>query len=86
MKYAAVAVISFFDNEIRQGVIEVDGDADWKETLVSAFKEGVLGEDYREQADWVQSLPDEEKEAKEEFFNGDMAFAITFFDTERKEK
>lgn len=81
MKIAAVAAISYFDNEIKQKIIEVKDNATWKDAFSAALKVGLLG-DYHErdeaQEDWILGLPDELEEARAELGDGEMDLCVTF--------
>ncbi len=81
MKKAAVASICFFDNEIKQLIVEVDDNATWKDAYVQAIREGLGGGDAMPDEDlveWVMNMPDDLEKARSEFGNGEMDICVTF--------
>lgn len=79
MKIAAVAVINFFDNEIEQRILVVPNQYTWKEALIESDLTSGLDKG------WFTDLSDDYDEARNQFFNCDAMFSVTFFDpNERK--
>ncbi len=76
MYKAAVAVISFFDNEIKQTIVECE-EKSWKSAYGVAINELFEGVD-NDQMEWVMSLPDEMADARVEMFSGEMDFCVTW--------
>lgn len=75
MKKAVVAYISFFDNEIKQEVVEVGDDATWKDAYIAS---SFVDSSNKNNVEWVKSLPDNEEEARRELMNGELDVVVTF--------
>ena len=83
MKYAAVAKISFFDNDMKQLIVEVEDGATWKSAYFEALRLGLLGGDKQitdEETDWLESLSDDMGKARYELSGADMDICVTFFE------
>ena len=77
MRLATVAIITFFENELKQKILPVKEEDTWKDALMLAF-----GEEY----DWLKMLEessDDLEEVKEEFLNMDTAISVIFYDTDQ---
>jgi len=79
MKKACVAYINFFENIIKQAIVDTNSD-DWKEALTTAVVNGVMGRDINSDdiTEWVKTLPDNMEDARCEFADADMDFVVTF--------
>jgi hypothetical protein len=79
MKIAAVATISFLDNELKQMMLEMDDEATWKDTYIEALESG-LNDDgkNKDHCDWVMSLDDDLSVARQELINAEMDVMVTF--------
>jgi hypothetical protein len=78
MKIAAVATISFLDNELKQMMLEMDDEATWKHAYVEALESGLDGDFDKDHSDWVHSLDDDLSVARQEFSNCEMDVLVTF--------
>ena len=76
MYKAAVAVISFFDNEIKQTIVECE-EKSWKSAYEAAINELFEGVD-DDHMEWAMSLPYEMADARVEMGNGEMDFCVTW--------
>lgn len=76
---AVVAYMNFFDNDLKQMVVEVDK-KDWKEAYVLAITEGVTGSkvDKEEAVKNVSRLSNNIEDAKRDSFDGEELFEVTF--------
>lgn len=76
-KNFAVSIIDFHSNEM---TIHKVSACDWKHALADSCKEREIQmgseESDTDYINWVMSVPDDMAEAKEEFFDGDMMFAV----------
>ena len=64
MKTWAVALINFFDNDLRVKVVNTSNDANWKDALGIAFNR------------YNEGLPDVIEDAKQAAFDGDWMFNV----------
>lgn len=80
MKIAAVAIISFFENTIKQVVVQVHDNDGWKEAFAEAMRHGLYDGDPDQEA-WIMGLPDSIDDARIELCNGGMDLCVTFFET-----
>lgn len=80
MKIAAVAVISFFDNEIHQRIVRVKNEDGWKEAFKLAIAQDILGNPPADFNELIDSMPDELEDARTEFADGNMDLVVTFFE------
>ena len=76
MKKMIVAYVNVFDNELHQFIVEANT---WKEALIKCLN--LLAEDksqkiFDENAECVNSLPDDIEEAKAAFFDQDQLFSV----------
>lgn len=81
MKIAAIASISFFENDITQMIIQVEDDATWKDVFAKACEDGLYGDDPdRNQKEWIMGLPDSLDEARGELGDGEMDISVVFLE------
>ena len=75
MRLAAIAIMTFFENELKQKILPIKKEDTWKDALRLAFGEeyGVL--------QMLKELPDDLEEAKASFFDADTVISVVFYDT-----
>jgi len=87
MRKAAVAYINFFDNQLKQVIVEVEDDATWKEAYIQAMRDGLLddGGDYDEanrnpddaNIEWVMAFETFD-DMREEMLDSEQDLIVTF--------
>ena len=79
MKKACVGYISFFENDMKQMIVDVDSD-NWKDALIAAIINGIAGDagDIGDMIEWIKTLSGDMDEARSEFTNADMDFSVIF--------
>lgn len=87
MKIAAFTYVNFFDNEMKQKIVEVENDATWKDVFVKCFdvivdkKEPENDHDDDGFLKWVlESLSDDLNEARVEMVDGEIDIIVTFYE------
>lgn len=82
MKIAAIAYVSFFENEVKQRILEVEDNATWKDVLILCadliIPEGVDSDPGC--CEWLLNLDDDLDKAREDLSDADMDLAISFFE------
>ena len=73
---AVVAYISFFENELKQVVVDVVGQ-DWKEAYRQALP-SLFGKTDEDFDSWILSLPEDLEEARNEMGDGEMDISVVF--------
>jgi len=78
---AVVAYINLMDNELKQVLVNID-EKNFKDALMEACKNGLMGDKgaTTENLSWIASLPDDEEEIKEIFFDADAHVSVLFIE------
>jgi len=76
MKKAVVAEIDLYDKEVNQRLVEVNDNATWK---IAYFKAFIKNPDDKI-VHWIEKMPENLEEAKQQLLSGDMMIDILFLD------
>lgn len=79
MKVASVSYVSFFDNILNTKMYKVEDSVKWKDALLIAAEDGLLG-DTETLKKWIEMIPDDLLDAKSFFRDGDSLIDVSFLD------
>lgn len=76
---AAVAFISFFDNDMKQEIVDVEDNATWKDAYAKFLVKTKQKVDL-DMRNWIMDMPDDLNEAREHLIDGEMDVVVTFIE------